>query len=134
MKSTLCCSLAAVVAAAIFGGCASVSDQVKQDRFNTISRAYGSAIAMSHFEAAGQYRDPQSEAPELGRLKNYRVATYDVKNVYLSEDKLQVVQVVEITYYRLDKMIVKTLRDEQLWTYDPQAEAWRLKSGLPDFK
>jgi hypothetical protein len=133
MKNPMRCGLATALAVAVLGGCASVSDQIKLDRFNTVARGYGSAIAMSHFEAANLFGDPPAEARELSRLQTYRVATYDVKNVDLSEDKLRVVQVVEIKYYRLDRMIVKTLRDEQLWGYDPETEMWRLKSGLPAF-
>jgi hypothetical protein len=59
---------------------------------------------------------------------------YDVKQVDLAEDKRHVSQVVEIKYYQLDNVVIKTIRDEQLWEYDPKEKSWYLSSGLPPFK
>ena len=118
-------------------GCASVSDRLTMNKFGEASSAYGEAILFSHYEAANLYRKSGGAAdkpPDFEKLKNIKVAMYDVKQVDLSEDKRHVSQVVEIKYYKQDNMIIKTVRDEQLWEYDPDDNRWYLSSGLPQFK
>lgn len=118
-------------------GCASVSDQLAMSKFSEASRAYGEAILWSHFEVANLYRKPGGDVgqpPDLEKLKSIKVAMYDVKQINLAKDKRHVSQVVEIKYYQLDDMIIKTVRDKQLWEYDPKAKSWYLSSGLPQFK
>jgi hypothetical protein len=43
-------------------------------------------------------------------------------------------QTVEIGYYRVDEVTLKTIRDQQVWVYNPIAKRWYLQSGLPLFK
>jgi hypothetical protein len=107
------------------------------NKFSEVSKAYGEAILWSHYEAANLYRKSGAAAGEttdFEKLKNIKVAMYDVMQVDLSEDKRRVNQVVEIKYYKLDNMIIKTVRDEQLWEYDSDEDRWYLSSGLPQFK
>jgi hypothetical protein len=107
------------------------------NKFSEASRAYGAAILWSHFEAANLYCKSGGDAgkpPDFEKLKTIKVAMYDVKQVDLAEDKRHVSQVVEIKYYQLDNVVIKTIRDEQLWEYDPKEKSWYLSSGLPPFK
>ncbi len=118
-------------------GCASVSDRLTMNKFSEASKAYGEAILWSHYEAANLYRKSggaASKPPDFEKFKNIKVAMYDVKQIDLSEDKRHVSQVVEIKYYKQDNMIIKTVRDEQMWEYDPDENRWYLSSGLPQFK
>jgi molybdenum cofactor biosynthesis enzyme len=62
------------------------------------------------------------------------VTSYSVKKVSVSEDQSEVRQTVEIGYYRVDEVTLKTIRDQQVWVYNPIAKRWYLKSGLPLFK
>jgi hypothetical protein len=34
----------------------------------------------------------------------------------------------------MDNMIIKIIRDEQVWEYDAKDDRWYLTSGLPQFK
>jgi hypothetical protein len=118
-------------------GCTTISDRLTMNKFSEASRAYGEAILWSHFEAANLYRKSGGDAdkpPDFEKLKTIKVAMYDVKQIDLAEDKRHVNQVVEIKYYKLDNMIIKTVRDEQLWEYDPKENSWYLSSDLPQFK
>ena len=66
--------------------------------------------------------------------KKIKVFEYAVKNFGLSEDKLEIHQTAEIQYFLLDRYILKTIEDKQLWKYHEDHDAWFLQTGLPDFK
>jgi hypothetical protein len=54
--------------------------------------------------------------------------------VSVSEDQTEVRQIVEIGYYRVDEVTLKTMREQQVWAYNPLVKRWYLQSGLPPFK
>ena len=118
-------------------GCASISDQMMMSKYDETTRAYGEAIVWGHFEAASLFLKNEggiASTPDIQKFENIKVASYDVKNVKRADDKSQVTQIVEIKYYKLNQMIVTSLRDEQLWVYDSTHRNWMLQSGLPSFK
>ena len=120
-----------------FFGCASMPDQIVMSKFSDTSRSYGVAILWSKFDAAAYHvkSDPDEKtAPDLKKLERVKVAEYEVKQMELSEDKREVIQIVEIEYYMRDRMVLKTITDVQHWEYDEDVENWFLLSGLPDFE
>jgi hypothetical protein len=123
--------------AVLLMGCASLTDQVRMNKYDEITRAYGEAIVWGHFDAASLFlKDDGGTAPppDIQKLENIKVASYDVKNIKRSEDKSQITQIVEIKYYKRNQMIVTSIRDEQVWVYDSHQRSWLLKTGLPSFK
>lgn len=118
-------------------GCTKIEDMKKMDRFDVTTRAYTHSIRWSEFEDAVMFlksteEDSNSPDPEL--LKMIRVTDYTIKKTAVSEDQTQVVQVVDISYYRNDRMIVKTIREKELWEWDVEKKDWQLSTGLPKFK
>ncbi len=118
-------------------GCAKIEDMKKMDRFDVTTRAYTHSIRWSEFEDAVMFlksteEDSNSPDPEL--LKMIRVTDYAIKKTAVSEDQTQVVQIVDISYYRNDRMIVKTIREKELWEWDVEKKDWQLSTGLPKFK
>ena len=125
-----------VVALWLIVGCASMMDSVKMDKFTDTSRGYGEALLWGHFEAANLYRQPalaEKDKPDFEKLKNIKVAQYDIKDMNVSDDGLEVEQDAEIAYYHRNKMILKTLRDRQIWEFDTKDRRWYLKTQLPEF-
>ena len=117
-------------------GCA-ISEKLKMDKFSETTKAYGEAVVWGHYEAANLYRKDgglDKDKPDHQHLINFKVASYDVKQVKLSDDKSRATQIVEIKYFKLDNMIVKSIRDTQLWEYDLENNRWYLVTGLPEFK
>ena len=117
-------------------GCASVVDQVKMNKFADTSKAYGEKLLWGHFEAANLYRKPElaeNDKPDFEKLKNIKVAQYDIKDMNVSDDGSRIDQDAEITYFHRDKMILKTLRDEQVWEFDAKDRRWYLTTQLPTF-
>jgi len=118
-------------------GCASVTSQRRMGKYEEITGAYGEAIVWSHYEAASLYMKDGGAGntpPDFEMLKNIKVASYDVKHVKVSDDKSQVTQIVEIQYYKKNQLIISSLRDKQLWEFDPIQRNWVLLTGLPGFK
>ena len=118
-------------------GCAKINDFTKLDNFDATSRAYAHAIRWSEFGDAAIFLKltgdkTNSPAPEV--IKMVRVTDYVIRKTAVSEDQTKVFQIVEVSYYRNDKMVVTTIREKELWEWDSKAQKWELSSGLPDFK
>ena len=121
----------------MLGACATLTDQHRMEKFSDITRAYGKAVFWSEFEAAYAFRKEAKTGenlPDFQFLKNFKVTSYELKQIYPSGDGMQVRQVVEIDYYRINEVVVKTIRDHQLWEYDSRDGIWYLKSDLPKFE
>ena len=137
MKTRMESAFSLFVCLALTAGCAAYSDMKKQDDFTETSKSYEKMIFWSNFDTADSFRDPQereTHPADIDELKNIKVTSYSVKKVTVSEDQAEVRQIVEIGYYRVDKVTLKTIRDQQMWVYNPMVKRWYLQSGLPPFK
>ena len=124
------------MAAWLVVGCATVLDSRRMNTFGDTSKKYGKALLWGHFEAANLYRQPEvasRQKPDFEKLKNIKVAQYDVRSMKVSDNGLRIDQEAEISYFHRDKMILKTLRDQQVWRFDTGDRRWYLTTGLPDF-
>jgi hypothetical protein len=123
-----------VIAGLIAAACASTFSFRRQELFEQSAKRYGNLIRWSEFEAAKAFLAP--DAPESLRTvpATVRVSDYQVKQIAHSEESRKVVQAVEISYFKVDAPRVRTLVDRQLWEFDPDKEAWLLKSGFPSFQ
>lgn len=117
-------------------GCSTISENLRFGQFEKTSKAYENTLREALYETASQFMSPgaDKEGTDFSRYKNIKVFEYAVKDVGLSEDKLEIHQTVEIQYFMLDRYILKTIQDKQLWKYDEKYEDWFLQTGLPDFK
>jgi hypothetical protein len=125
----------------LLSGCASYSTMNQMKKFDPIQTSYETAIRWSDFEAASSFRkgDLAAKDPvDFNHLKLIKVISYELKQVILpmesEETILQIAQVVEIKYYKIDDLVQRTLTDRQLWEYDEARENWFLVSRFPDFK
>ena len=121
----------------LLAGCTQINEFTKLDNFDATSRAYSHAIRWSDFNEAEIYIKSsanKSDSPDPEIIKLVRVTDYIIKKTAVSEDQRQVIQIVEVTYYRNDRMVVKTISEKELWEWDEKAQKWVLSSGLPDFK
>jgi sensor c-di-GMP phosphodiesterase-like protein len=137
MKTRIEAALGLVVCLALTAGCAAYSNMKKQDDFSETSKSYEKMIFWSNFDTADSFRDPQereTHPADIDDLKDIKVTSYSVKKVTVSEDQAEVRQIVEIGYYRVDQVTLKTMRDQQVWIYNPNVKRWYLRSGLPLFK
>ena len=123
--------------AVLLVGCATYSEMRQMDKFEETAEAYKRAITWSEFDVASSFiktKDGEEESLDLEPFREFKVASYDLKRAIPSAEKTKVVQIVEISYFKIRTMVLKRLSDRQVWEYDDEKGHWFLKSGLPDFK
>ncbi|RJQ64994.1 MAG: hypothetical protein C4530_01240 [Desulfobacteraceae bacterium] len=126
-----------IVFGIVIAGCATLSDMNRMDRFNRTANGYRLAIRWSDFDAAENYAGNPGHGDDGRRAetpKDVQVISYEVRDIVLSPDLSKVHQAVEIRYYRLNRMIEKTIRIDESWEYDSDAQRWFLKEGFPRFE
>ena len=113
-------------------GCANIENLTKDfgklEDFDVTSRAYSHHIRWSEWDDAAIFLKSTKEDTEI------KVTDYSIKKTAVSEDQTQVVQIVEVQYYRNDRMVVQTIREKELWEWDAEKKKWELSTGLPKFK
>ena len=120
-------------------GCASLDKDEKEnwEKFDETSRAYLIAIRWGEFEAAYGFKripDINTEVPDFQDMRDIKVTSYRVKQTMISEDEMIVIQLVDIQYYRMRDVTVRTITDHQRWEFDREKKRWYLLSDLPNFE
>jgi hypothetical protein len=117
-------------------GCASISEQGKIEAYERTMDAYQTTMRLSDFNAACKYVDPveMSRKDCLRQYENVKIVSYDVLEVNVADDKLNVTQTIEVEYFFIDRYIVKKFEYEQSWHYKKDMESWLLQTGPPHFE
>ncbi|MEW6110159.1 MAG: hypothetical protein AB1632_13495 [Nitrospirota bacterium] len=103
------------------------------------TRAYNELLRWHEFNKAGLFAvEAISEEfrARAGAAKDVRVVEYRILNVILDEKKGEAAVEVEIDYYLLASGSVKTVVDNQKWSYveEKGKRQWRLTSAFPEFR
>ena len=126
-----------VVVLLIFG-CASYKTGQQMGLYDETSRAYDQAIRWGEFEEAYTYKklsDRDKRVPDLEKYRQIRVTDYKIKKTIVDEQSFKrVLRIVDIQYYRMSNVTVKTFVDRQKWEYDEEQKRWYLLSELPAFE
>lgn len=111
--------------------CASVDIQHK---FNDASFRYERALRWENPEKASMFqKEPQQFSDsDLKRFQNIKITGYKVINAHPSEHEVK--QTVEIQYYSEDQVVLHTVLDHQVWSYDEKLKQWYIMTPLPVFK
>lgn len=130
------CILSVVVLLII--GCATYESGKQMNLYDETSRAYDRAIRWGEFEEAYTYKklsDRDNKVPDLEEYRQIRVTAYKVKKTIVDEQSFKrVLRIVDIQYYRMSNVTVKTFVDRQKWEYDEEQKRWYLVSELPSFE
>ena len=129
-----------VVAALLIGfiiGCSSIKIKDPMRAFDKANRAYRQAVSWSEFVVAATFMKDEDEKKvekQIEHLNQYKVTAYELRTFTVVEEDVRVRQVVKISYFKTDDMVVKSMADDQLWEYEPEQHAWQLLTGLPELK
>ena len=129
-----------IVSALLVGlifGCSSLKINDPMDAFDKANRAYRHAVSWSEYEVAATFLkngDEEKVEEQIEHLNQFRVTAYELRTLTVVEEGVRVRQVVKISYFKKDDMVVKTMADDQLWEYDPELHTWQLVTGLPKLK
>jgi hypothetical protein len=118
-------------------GCSSLKIRDPLKAFDKANRAYRNAVSWSEYEVAATFlkNEEEEKVEELvEQLNQFKVTAYEPRTMTVVEEDVRVRQVVKISYFKKDNMVIKTMADDQLWEYDSELHTWHLTTGLPKFK
>jgi hypothetical protein len=117
-------------------GCASMEQKSRLDQFSELSDSFERALRMADYTRAAKFIDPShaEPRPDIQRLRNFKIADYNVTRVHVSDDKLKITQDVELQYFRLNSNILHRTSYSQIWKFQPEKKIWLLQTGLPEFR
>ncbi len=125
------------------GGCGilkNYQDYKAGDEFETSSKDYNRMIRWNEAESAGHlYADKSIREQYLARVadaKEVKVTDYRIKHMECDIQRGEGTVKVEIDYYIPPSITLKTLVDQQKWSYvnEGETKTWRLMTLLPEFK
>lgn len=97
--------------------------------------SYGSAIRWGAFQKAWSFQaDKLKPAPDFKALRTIKVTGYESVFRSVQDEGNTVLQTVEIRYINNDRLVEKSLTDEQKWHFDTEKQHWRLDSAFPQFE
>ena len=102
--------------------------------FDEANRGYRQAVSWSEYIVAATFlknEDEEKLDAQIEHLNKFRVTAYESRAVTVVEDDVRVRQVVKISYFKKDDLVVKSIADDQLWEYDSEKRTWLLLTGLP---
>ena len=118
-------------------GCSSLKIRDPMKAFDEANRAYRQAISWSEYVVAATFlknEDEEKVEALIEHLNKFRVTAYEPRAMTVVEDDVRVRQVVKISYFKKDNLVVKSIADDQLWEYDPEKHTWLLLTGFPELK
>ena len=129
-------SLGGMLLLVMLAGCAGITASSRFEIYEDIQRAYRLALRDSDFKAAALVLDPaaQPESIDYHQYDGFKVVRYEATKRSQADGGLEIKQEVEIQYYHVNRPVVKTLEDHQLWRYQPDKKNWLLETGLPKFE
>jgi hypothetical protein len=129
-------TLAVVMVIGLMAGCSSLRIGDPMKGFEDANRAYRQAISWAEYNVAATFLksdDQDKLAVDIGHLEKFRVTAYEPRMLTVLEKDTRVRQIVKISYFRKDNLVVKSVADDQLWEYDPEKRSWLLTTGFPKF-
>ena len=117
--------------------CSSLKINDPMKGFDEANRAYRNAVSWSEYYVAATFlkeEDEKKVEKQIEYLNRFKVTAYELRALTVVGAGVRVRQVVKISYFKKDDLVVKSMADDQLWEYDPQLGTWQILSGLPKFK
>ena len=127
----------------LFNGCGIFKD-IKNVNigidFDQSSKGYLNLLRWQEYESAlAKYVSVPLQEEYRGRIKGaeeVKIVDYRVKRTECDPIKGEALLVAEFDYYRPPSVTVRTVVDNQKWSYEglDDKRSWRLMTLLPDFK
>jgi len=126
-----------LLVALLFSLAGCIPSQLEKSRSEAF-RQYEIIVRWSQWDAAADFISPEYlvEHPisklEMDRLRLFKVTSYVIRSVNVTEEGMAATQVVEIKLFNTNQGVERSIIDEQLWRWDETSKRWRLHSPLPD--
>lgn len=120
-------------------GCGSTSPITKTGRATSLEasfESYRKLIRWGYYDEAVKYvrtRDGAAARADLSLAARYRVTSFEMRSQLMADTGKEARVLAIIEYYEIDRGVIDTVNDEQLWWFDDEDKHWYLASGLPPF-
>ena len=130
-------AIVTVLVLGLLSGCSAVKIKDPMKAFDKANRAYRNAISFSEYVVAATFLkndDEENREKQIEHLNKFRVTAYEPRMLDVVEEDVRIRQVVKISYFKKDSLVVKSIADDQMWEYDPENHTWVLLTGFPQLK
>jgi len=108
-------------------------------KFDESLEAYNRSLRWNEWDKASLFPIDSIQQDFQNRVaaaKDVRITDYRIVNKTYDAAKLEAIVEVEIDYYNVFSLVMKTLHDRQKWAYldEKGIKGWRLTSLLPEFR
>ena len=115
--------------------CASADKYKRTDQIDITLNDFRKAIRWGYYEEAARYiqiKDYSKPLRNPGYLKNIRITSYEYGEKFFSDENTKLEVVATISFYNINRGIVKEITARQIWWFDPEKKHWFLDGDLPD--
>jgi len=117
----------------MLSGCASTPKELEQLDANM--NQYEKALLWGEYGyVLGLHKNSSLSQLEQERLQSIKVTAYQVLRTSVSKDRSKAFQLLEISYYNRAYAIVRSMKVEQEWAYEPDKQQWVVLTPFPRFK
>ncbi|MDA0821129.1 MAG: hypothetical protein O3C28_01740 [Proteobacteria bacterium] len=113
-----------------------LQNQERMVQLQSVVDSYRKLMRWGYFDQAVQYlkvQEGQVVVPDLEKLARYKVTNYSIAEQVISESEFEAIVIAYIDFYSVDTGIAGSVRDEQLWWFDPETKRWSLGSPMVNF-
>jgi hypothetical protein len=117
--------------------CGHMQERLKAQNLNKAIDEYAYALRWHRIDDAVSYhknKDGTKPAIDLTPMNDVRVTGFSIDKKVLGKDMMDATVTGEYRYYKEDYGTLNTLKFEQHWWFDPEAERWYVDSAFPKFK
>ena len=128
--------VAAASVALALAACAEMEAKERASSLDTSSNAYATALRWGRYQEAARFRLPRSgpvTMQDVEPLEHIKLTSYEVTDQTMNADATEARIEVVIGYYHDDIGRVDTLKQSQVWWYEPTQKHWFLETELPPF-
>lgn len=138
MIRTILRVVAILAALSLLTGCKTMNlmQDKKEETLQNRLKAYQSTLRWGYPGQAYNFlrKDIAAETPLPGNLGNVSVTEYKVIRPPDLVSENQATQTAVIGFIFDDRQVEKTLHDQQLWEYDPEAKTWFRINPIPEYR
>ncbi|MFT4585358.1 MAG: hypothetical protein ACI915_003749 [Gammaproteobacteria bacterium] len=139
MKIAFRATLFLVLGTVLLTACNPVKKLQNQERMvqlDSVANNYRKLMRWGYFDQAVQYikvQEGEVVLPDLEQLARFKVTNYSVAEQVISESEFEAKVIAYIDFYSADTGIAGSVRDEQLWWFDPEKKRWYLGTPMVNF-
>lgn len=127
-------SLLPIIMLVLLAGCQTLAERGDAQKLQQTLDSYGAAVRWQPLAGLYGFLRPelQPSQPPAG-LDNIRVTSYEISVPPRQLDEGRVTQSAVIQFVRVDRQVVRTLVDQQLWLRSVEGQ-WQRANPIPAFQ